>query len=199
MARTVRPLTDTQIKQSKPKVKEYSLSDGSGLALKVKPSGTKLWIFNYPKPFTKARTNISLGAYPNVSLANARKTKRDFNALLADDIDPNTHRSDQANKSREAHENTLEAAYRQWLKLKQGVWSPSYLDRLTKALELHVIPALGNIPIHKINAPHTIKIIQPLADRQALESVRKLCRWLNEIMVFAVNTGQIHSNPLAGY
>jgi len=197
MPRVTKPLTDTQIKQAKAKPAEYSLSDGSGLALRVKPSGTKSWLFNYYVPFTKKRTNISLGIYPDVSLIKARKERQVYRSLLADDIDPADYRKEQEADNTLAHTTTLEIVYRQWLTTKQDK-SESYLHRLTKALELHILPALGNTPIHKINAPDTIKIIQPLAERQALETIRKLCRWINEIMTFAVNTGLVHSNPLAG-
>jgi len=53
MARTTRPLSDTEIKQAKPKEKEYNLADGNGLYLRIKPSGTKIWIFNYSKAHTR--------------------------------------------------------------------------------------------------------------------------------------------------
>jgi integrase len=197
MPRVTKPLTDTQIKQAKAKPAEYSLSDGSGLALRVKPNGTKSWLFNYYVPFTKKRTNISLGIYPDVSLIKARQARQVYRSLLADDIDPADYRKEQEADSALAHTTTLEVVYRQWLTTKQDK-SVSYLHRLTKALELHILPALGNTPIHKINAPDTIKIIQPLAERQALETIRKLSRWLNEVMTFAVNTGLVHSNPLSG-
>ena len=197
MPRVTKPLTDTQIKQAKAKPAEYSLSDGSGLALRVKPSGTKSWLFNYYVPFTKKRTNISLGIYPDVSLIKARKERQVYRSLLADDIDPADYRKEQEAGSALAHTTTLEVVYRQWLTTKQDK-SASYLHRLTKALELHILPALGDTPIHKINAPDTIEILQPIAERQALETVRKLSRWLNEVMTFAVNTGLVHSNPLSG-
>lgn len=197
MPRVTKPLTDTQVKQAKPKASEYSLADGHGLALRVKPSGTKSWLFNYYTPFTKKRTNISLGLYPDVSLSKARDGRQHCRELLANKIDPADYRKEQHASSAKAHSNTFEVVYRQWLTTKQDK-SESYLHRLTKALELHIIPAMGDIPIHKINAPDTIKIIQPLAERQALETVRKLCRWINEIMTFAVNTGLVHSNPLSG-
>lgn len=197
MPRVTKPLTDTQIKQAKPRSAEYSLSDGSGLALRVKPSGTKSWLFNYYLPFTKKRTNISLGIYPDVSLTKARKDRQHFRTLLAEQIDPADYRREQEARGTHAHTNTFEVVYRQWLTTKQDK-SESYLHRLTKALELHILPALGDTPIHKINAPDTIEIIQPLAERQALETVRKLSRWVNEVMTFAVNTGLVHSNPLAG-
>ena len=59
MARITTPLTNTEVKQAKPKDKEYNLTDGNGLMLRVKPNGSKLWLFNYFRPFTKKRANLS--------------------------------------------------------------------------------------------------------------------------------------------
>ena len=53
MANTTKPLTNTEVKQAKPREKEHNLADGNGLYLRVKPSGTKLWIFNYSRPFPR--------------------------------------------------------------------------------------------------------------------------------------------------
>jgi hypothetical protein len=60
MARVTKPLSDTQIKQAKAKDKEYNLADGAGFMLRVKPNGSKLWLFNYYRPFTKKRANMGL-------------------------------------------------------------------------------------------------------------------------------------------
>ena len=94
MARTTKPLTNTEVKQAKPKDKEYNLADGAGLSLRVKPNGTKSWLFNFSAPYTKKRTNISFGAYPDVSLAEARRQKEEARSLLAQMIDPKTHRDE---------------------------------------------------------------------------------------------------------
>ncbi|WP_371185069.1 integrase arm-type DNA-binding domain-containing protein [Thalassotalea maritima] len=66
VARIVKPLTNTEVKQAKAKVKVYKLSDGDGLQLQVKPNGSKSWIFNYTRPYTKKRTTISFGLYPQL-------------------------------------------------------------------------------------------------------------------------------------
>jgi hypothetical protein len=55
MPRIRKPLTDTQVKQAKPKAKEYNLVDGGGLALRVKPNGSKLWLFLLSTLFKEAR------------------------------------------------------------------------------------------------------------------------------------------------
>lgn len=62
MPKVVTPLTDTQVKQAKVKDKEYTLPDGDGLELRVRPTGSKRWVFRYQKPFTKLTkfTNLSL-------------------------------------------------------------------------------------------------------------------------------------------
>ena len=76
MPRITKPLTSTEIKNSKPKGKEYKLNDGGGLSFRVRINGTKDWIFRYYEPFTKKRKDISFGSFPTVSLADARN-KRD--------------------------------------------------------------------------------------------------------------------------
>ena len=107
MARTTKPLTNTEVKQSKPKEKVYTLSDGGGLQLRVKPNGSKLWLLDYCRPYTKKRTSLSFGAYPDVSLAGARKKRTDAKELLAQDIDPQEHREDDRRAKKTAHNNTL--------------------------------------------------------------------------------------------
>ncbi len=91
MARVTKPLTNTEVKQAKPKEKEFKLVDGDGLALRVKPSGSKLWVFNYFRPYTKKRTTLSFGSYPAISLAEARSKRATAKELLAKDIDPKEH------------------------------------------------------------------------------------------------------------
>jgi hypothetical protein len=67
MARIVKPLTNTEVKNSKGKEKEYNLADGEGLSLRIKPSDSKNWIFNYAHPISNKRANIGFGIYPEVS------------------------------------------------------------------------------------------------------------------------------------
>jgi hypothetical protein len=94
IARITKPLTNTEVKQAKSKDKEFNLVDGDGLALRVKPNGSKLWVFNYFRPFTKKRTSLSFGSFPAVSLADARAKRHSAKELLAKDIDPKEHRDE---------------------------------------------------------------------------------------------------------
>jgi len=82
MARTTKPLTNTEVKQAKPKDKVYTLFDGGGLQLKIKPNGAKLWLFDYLRPHTKKRTCLSFGAFATLSLAQARSKRHAAQELL---------------------------------------------------------------------------------------------------------------------
>jgi integrase len=198
MARTARPLTDTEIRQAKPKDKEYSLADGKNLYLRIRTIGSKVWVLNYYRPGTKQRANVGLGAYPDVSLAAARKKADELRTVLAEGIDPKEHRDDKQRAQTEQYANTFESIARKWLTLKESKVSPAYYDKISGRLEKYIFPKMGRTPIHRVTAVAAIEIIQPLANDEKLETVKKVCRWVNEIMVYAVNTGVAHANPLAG-
>ncbi len=162
MPRVTTPLTDTQIKNAKPKEKEYNLVHGKGLSLRIKPNGSKLWLFNYYRPHTKKRANLSLGPYPELSLANAGKLRDEYRELLVQDIDPQEYRNNQALEKKEANQNTFKAVAEQWLKVKRTKVSSRHADKVWQSLKLHIFPDMGKIPIHKVKAKDTIRIIRPI-------------------------------------
>ena len=198
MPRTTKPLTPTEVDRAKPKDKEYSLVDGKGLSLRLKPNGSKLWLFNYYRPYTKKRANISFGTYPEVSLADAREQRRQARELIKKQVDPKAHRDEQQNQQQQAHKQTFKAIFRQWLELKRAKVSKDYADAIERTFELYIIPQMGTVPIHKVRARETIDVMQPLVDRDYLETIKRLCQWLNELMTYATNTGLIEHNPLTG-
>lgn len=198
MARTTKPLTNTEVKQAKPKTKVYSLSDGGGLQLRVKPNGSKLWLFDYYRPYTKKRTSLSFGSFPAVSIAEARAKREQAKSLLAKDIDPKEHREETERSIEAAHSNTLEHVAAQWLEVKKTKVSKDHAEDSWRSLELHIFPSLGKLPIHKVSAPKAIDTLNPIAAKGSLETVKRLSQRLNEIMVYAVNIGLLEANPLSG-
>jgi integrase len=198
MARITRPLTNTEVKQAKPKEKVYTLSDGGGLQLRVKPNGSKLWLLDYFRPYTKKRTSLSFGPYPELSIADARSKREEARELLVKDIDPKEYRDELSRLDEVAHANTLEHIAKKWLEVKKTQVSADHANDTWRSLELHIFPGIGNVPIHKITAVKAIEIIEPVAAKGSLETVKRLCQRLNEIMVYAVNSGLMTANPLAG-
>jgi integrase len=197
MAKT-KPLTNTEIKQAKPKEKVYKLSDGLGLQLRVKPNGNKSWLLDYVRPHTKKRTSLGLGGYPEISLADARKLRDDNRKLIAKDIDPKEHKDQAKRVEAEKHANTLEQVAYNWFEIKKHEIQENTAIDIWRSLNNHIFPSLGNYPIAKITAPITIDTLKPIAAKGTLETVKRLSQRLNEIMNYAVNTGLIHANPLTG-
>ena len=198
MARNVKPLTNTEVKNAKAKEKEFNLADGEGLSLRVKPNGSKIWIFNYTHPISNKRANIGFGIYPEVTLANARDKRLNARSLLANDIDPKTHKAKVIKQKQEVLSNTLINVATNWFEVKRTSVSADYALDVWRSLELHIFPVIGKYPLTEITAPLVISTMKPIAAKGSLETVKRLSQRLNEIMTYAVNTGLIHANPLSG-
>ena len=138
------------------------------------------------------------GTYPEVSLADAREQRQQARELIKKHIDPKAQRDEQHSQQQQTHKQTLKAVAYQWIELKRGKVSRDYADAIQRTLELYIIPEMGDVPIHKVRAKATIDVMQPLVDRDYLETIKRLCQWLNELMTYANNTGLIESNPLFG-
>lgn len=197
MARLVKPLTDTEIKNAKAKLSDYTLHDGDGLQLQVKTSGRKSWDFRYSRPVTKKRARISFGPYPEITLAYARKLRAEARTLIAKGIDPTEYRRDQIQKKLDINANTFSLVARSWWEVKKTSVTEDYAKDIWRSLEKDVLPSIGHISITEIKARTLIKAIEPVQARGALETVRRLSQRINEIMIFAMNTGLIDSIPSA--
>jgi integrase len=198
MARQTTQLNATQVSQAKPKDKEYNLADGQGLMLRIKPTGTKLWLFNYYHPHTKKRQNISLGSFPTISLAEARKRRQENQGILANNIDPKSHRDEALQIQQEAANQTFEMVALKWLSVHKTNIAEGTARNIQKSLEKDVFPHIGKIPLDQLTAPKALQVIKLITERNSLEIARKVARRLNNVMTYAVNAGIVHHNPLSG-
>jgi Arm DNA-binding domain len=98
-------LNELQIKAAQPRDKEYLLADGEGLYLRVRPTG-KAWVYRYKEARKEAK--LSLGRYPAMSLAVARKKARSEAEKRADGVDPREARREEGERDRVARLNTFE-------------------------------------------------------------------------------------------
>jgi len=197
MAKTS-PLTSTEVKAAKPRKKLYKLADGNGLQLRITPTGGKAWLLDYVRPVTNKRTTLGLGSYPETTLAQAREKTRQARKLLVKGIDPKEQKDKELQESKKAAFNTLEQVAAKWHLVKKTKVSNDHANDIWRSLEIHIFPLLGKIAIAEITAPQSIEALSPLVAKGSLETVKRVSQRLNEIMAYAVNTGVIHSNPLAG-
>ncbi len=198
MARTTRPLTNTEVLRAKPGEKEVTLHDGEGLFLIVKTTGKKLWRFRYQRPTTKKRTMVGLGSFPALSLADARALRADYLSLLAKGIDPQVQAEVTEEQQQIALDSIFSTVAANWFQLKSKSVTADYAKDIWRSLDKDVFPAIGEIPVQEIKARTLVEALEPIKARGALETVRRLVQRINEIMTFAVNTGLIDANPASG-
>ncbi|MFA0690969.1 tyrosine-type recombinase/integrase [Vibrio splendidus] len=91
----INKMSNTQIKHAAPSDKEYTLSDGGNLYLRVRKNGSKNWLFIYTDSSTKKRKKIGLGSYPSMALAEVRKIAQELRVQMANNIDPKVYREKQ--------------------------------------------------------------------------------------------------------
>ncbi|MBA6304386.1 integrase arm-type DNA-binding domain-containing protein [Colwellia sp. MB02u-14] len=85
----------------------------------TKPHGSKFWLFTYLRPISKKRANLSLGKYPALSLADARRLREEARSLLANDIDPKEEKDKQQREKLLAINSTLRVVVAQWFAIKK--------------------------------------------------------------------------------
>jgi len=187
---------DITYKTAQPKEKEYLISDGGSLYLLVKPEGTKFWRFIYS--FGGKRPKITLGAYPDLSLADARGNAAKFREYLAKGIDPAIEHNDkkQANKTNQQNTDRIKAGLpalgsfgdvaHQWLKSLEHLTKPQTHIKKTSRIERLAFPLLGDKPIGDIKAADVLAVIKPLIDRQQLETAHRLHSEISAIFAYAI-------------
>jgi hypothetical protein len=131
-------LTDTRIRNAKPKAKAYKLSDGGGMYLLVKPDGGRYWRLDYR--FVGKRRTLALGVYPVVTLSESRARWQEARKSLAQNIDPVTAKRGAKRAAKLARENTFEAVAREWLNNQRRRLAPRYCALLLARLEADIFP-----------------------------------------------------------
>jgi integrase len=188
-------LTELTIKNLKPKDKLYRVTDGGGLTLEISPSGGKLWRWRYYH-LGKAQM-MSLGKYPIVSLADARR-KRD-EAQKLNDAGKNPMRERQIEKLRIAKEgeNTFERVSRHWFELKQKGLNDKYCKQNLARMEQYVFPKIGVLPISDITIPDVVHVIEVVIKHGTIETAKRLKQLISQIFRYAAQRGMCQHNPAA--
>jgi integrase len=181
-------LTDTQVKNAKPKDRPYSLSDEKGLSLLVQPNGGKWWRFRYR--FDGKAKMLSLGVYPDVSLKEVRDRREDARKLLVEGIDPGEQRKDNKAERLLRSTNSFEAVTLEWCEKKSAIWVPAYADRLLRRFERDIFPAFGKKPIAEIKPPELLATIRKIEARGAIETAHRALQDCGQVFRYAIATGR---------
>ena len=170
MARHLIP-SDRTVQALKPGIKR--LNDGAGLHLRQSPGG-KHWYQDFT--FNRVRCTLSLGAYPEVGLAEARRRSHDMRTDVAHGINPVEKRKAEANAERErqtarsplgrrdAQPGSFEHLARAWIEVRTYAWSDTYTASVVERLEKHVFPVIGWRPISSIQRSEFTDLFKGIDD-----------------------------------
>lgn len=181
-------LTDTQIRKVKSREKSFKLADGKGLFLVVQPNGSKYWRFRYW--FGDKEKLLSLGVYPEVTLAGARKKRDEAQQMLADSVDPGMAKQLKKRAQRLGAENSFEAIGREWHIKFSSKWTEKHGAKILHRLEKDIFPWLGQRPIPEITAPELLIVLRRIENRGAIETAHRLCQSCGQIFRYAIATGR---------
>ena len=190
-------LSFAAVNNAKAKEKDYVLSDGAGLQLRVRRTNSKQWNFNYTHPVTKKRCNIGLGMFPTISLAEAREAADICRDQVQRGLDPKEERAKKQHVEQNAVHHTVYSLTQEWFEVKRSAISVDYAQDVWRSFEMHVFPKIAHVQVKEISAPDVIGILRPLEAKGNLETVKRIVQRLNEVMTFGVNCGYLMVNPLS--
>jgi integrase len=190
----VMPLSDTAIKNAKPKDKPYKMSDARGLYILIRESGK---YFRLDYRYMDKRKTLALGVYPDVSLADARQKRDDARKLLAKAIDPSQHKIETRRAVKEAIDNTFEKVALEWYERHIKIKSKKHAETVIQRLNYNVLPAIGARPIKEITAPELLDVLRKIEDRGANETAHRVKQICSMIFRYAIATGKAERDPAA--
>lgn len=186
-------LSDALCKNSKPKEKPYKLADARGLFLLVMPTGSKLWRYKY-RYFKKEKV-LSLGAYPEVTLKEAREKHFKAHKMVSEGGDPSAEKRDFRQKQSENAANTFELAAREWMKHNETIWSANHANTVLRRMEQDVFPLLGHLPIRDISPKQLLNVIRKIEERSAFEMARRALQMSGQVFRFAIINDRADRDP----
>jgi integrase len=156
-------LTEAACKAAKPKSGIYYLNDGAGLRMRIRPDGSRTWIFRYR--LNGKEMSAGLGAYPTITLQIARAKALEARSIASKGINPSVERkiakAEQVSKS----ENTFGAIAQEWINHNKSDWSKTHLERNEFILKRYLLPDLAKLPIESINEAYLYSVIKKIYDR----------------------------------
>lgn len=187
------PLSHAKLRTLKPGDRPQKVSDSGGLHILVTPKGGRLWRFSYRH--AGRQKLLALGAYPLVSLAEARAARDAAKRQLLAGVDPSLARKDDERRRRLTSENSFRAVADEWFRLRQKRWVLSYSSRLRSRLDDDLLPYLGARPIAEIEPLEVLEVIRRIERRDAIEMAKRVMQMAGAIFRYGVATGRCPRDP----
>lgn len=187
------PLTATAIRNTKPADKPIRLFDGGGMYLEVSPAGGRWWRLKYR--FVGKEKRLSLGVYPEVSLAEARSRREDARKLLAAGIDPSDQRKAAKREAEGREINSFEAVAREWYGKQAHVWVAHHASDVLRRLESNLFPEIGSEPIADVTAPMLLAAVRKIEHRGAHDLAHRVLQVASQVFRYGVATGRCERDP----
>lgn len=186
-------LTDAKVRSAKPRPKSYKLVDASRLFLLVTPSGGKLWRWNYY--YDGKQKSMAFGAYPAVSLADARAKRDEAHGALSEGHDPSVAKKLKIEANLEAGRQTFEKIARQWHENAKAQWAKIHASDIIRSLERDVFPTIGDLPIAQLTPPLILAVLREIEVRGAVETAKRVRQRISAVFVYAIAQGICHTDP----
>jgi integrase len=187
-------LKDTEIKALKPLDKLYRRADGGGLYVEVFPNGSKLWRWKFRAGGKEKR--LALGAYPAVSLKDARAKRDDEKAKLLKGVDPALERKRGKAAAKVSAANTFAAVAREYIETKMIGESraDATISKARWFLE-QLEPAIGKMPIAEVDQQMLLAALLRVQMRGRYETAKKCRSFAGRVFRYGVVTGRCSSDP----
>lgn len=187
-------LTTTAIRNAKPRKSHfYKMADSGGLFMLIAPSGGKWWRIKY-RHGGKEKL-LSLGTFPEVPLAKARKRRDEARGLLAGGIDPGAQRKAKKREAAGRAANSFEAVAREWYAKQSHTWVTTHASDVLRRLEANLFPEIGDKPIADITAPVLLAAVRKIEHRGAHDLAHRVLQVASQIFRYGVATGRCERDP----
>ena len=200
MARTIKPLTELEIKNAAPREVAYTLNDGQGLGLLIRPTGTKVWQYKYQ--FDGKRKTFTIGRYirkgiaGHIGLNDARSKRFELRNILDQNVDPCIEDKKLKGKLDKESKSTFEFIAREWH--SKGTWVPKHAKNILRSLEDDVFPYIGAKDISQVTRHDIIDILTRVEERNALYVAKRISKRCEDIFDYGIIKGVCEDNPALG-
>ncbi len=188
-------LTDTAIRNAKPRAKLFKMYDAKGLYIEITPKGSKRWRFRYRHPGTGKEKRLSFGLYPDVPLKTARLRRDEARVLLADGIDPSANRQMEKRKKKRSGEGTFQAVAEDWKAHHLDSKSPAHQKRTWSIITRCLLPYLGKRPLSEIDAQEILHALLITERRGRLVTAHRALQVTGQIFRHGVVCGWATIDP----